>query len=607
MAAGLGLFRATLLKARERLPYFRRGLGLVWNVARPWTIAWLVLLVLQGLLPAVTVYLTKLLVDSVVDAISGRPSRVLSLVLLMAGVMLLIEIVRAGINWVRAVQAELLQDHVVGLIHEKSVAVDLAFYELPDYYDHLYRARAESISRPVALLENFGALLQNSITLLAMGAILIPLGPWLSLVLLLSTFPALYVVLRFALAQYELRQRTTPLERKTWYYDWLVTGAESAAEIRLFDLGRFFQRAYQQVRTLLRTERLRLVLRQNVAELLASGFALAITGVALGWMAWRASHGLVTLGELALIYVAFNQGQRLMRTLLENVGQLYANGLFLTNLFEFLDLQPLVQATGSLQAELVGCEVGIEFQNVSFRYPNSPIKTLDDFSIQIPAGKIAAIVGPNGAGKSTLVKLLCRFYDPDHGRILIDGRDLKTVSTANLRHQLTALFQQPFHYNATVRENVAYGDLQHQPSDREIKEAIHAAGAAETLARLPEGTETLLGKSFEMGTELSVGEWQRIALARAFLRQAPIILLDEPTSALDPWAESDWLGRFRQLASRRTAVIITHRLTTAMHADVIYVVRDGRVVESGSHDELLAHEGLYAGSWERQSVQQETR
>jgi ATP-binding cassette subfamily B protein len=607
MAASLGLFKAILSKARQRLPYLYRGLGLVWNVARPWTIAWLILLTLQGLLPAATVYLTKLLVDSVVTAISGNPARVLPLVLLLGAIMLLIEIVRAAINWVRAVQAELVQDHVASLIQEKSVAVDLAFYELPDYYDHLHRARVESNSRPVALLENFGSLLQNSITLIAMGAILIPLGPWLSLVLLLSTLPALYVVLRYALVQYEWRLRTTPLERKAWYYDWLVTGADSAAEIRLFDLGQFFQRTYQLFRNKLRTERLRLVFRQNLAELLASTFALSIAGVALGWMAWQASRGLVTLGELALIYVAFNQGQRLIRTLLESVGQLYANGLFLTNLFEFLDLKPAVQSVGNTKLELAACEVGIEFQNVSFRYPSSPIKTLDDFNLKIPAGKIAAIVGPNGAGKSTLIKLLCRFYDPDHGRIMIDGKDLKDLPLSNLRGQLTVLFQQPFHYNATVRENVAYGDLQHQPTDREIDDAIEAAGAAGTLARLPEGRETFLGKSFGMGTELSVGEWQRIALARAFLRQAPILLLDEPTSALDPWAESNWLIRFRRLAQQRTAVIITHRLTTAMHADVIYVVQEGRVVESGAHEDLLALDGLYAESWERQIVKQETR
>jgi ATP-binding cassette subfamily B protein len=213
-----------------------------------------------------------------------------------------------------------------------------------------------------------------------------------------------------------------------------------------------------------------------------------------------------------------------------------------------------------------------------------------------------AIVGPNGAGKSTLLKLLCRFYDPDNGRIEIDGRDLREVPVENLRRLITVLFQQPSHYNATVRENVWYGDPGLQASDAEVEQAIRAAGAEEIVARLPQQEQTLLGRWFAGGTELSVGEWQRIALARAFLRSAPIIILDEPTSALDPWAEADWLERFRELATGRTSIIITHRFTTAMHADVIHVMDQGRVVESGSHQRLLAQSGIYAESWSRQMV-----
>jgi ATP-binding cassette subfamily B protein len=602
------ILSAKLRKALAQLPNLPRALALVWQVARPWTITWVVLLIVQGLLPAATVYLTKMVVDGVVASLRNGSSwpdvrHVLLLLLLLGGILLLMEVVRGGINWVRTVQAELLQDHITSLIHEKSVTADLAFYELSDYYDHLHRARAEARYRPVALLGNLGALLQNSITLLAMGAILIPLGPWLALALLLSTLPAFYVVVHYALAEYQWRQRTTADDRRAWYYDWIMTTAEAAAELRLFDLGKYFQSSYKDLRHRLRGERLQLTRKQSLAELGASLIALLIVGAALGWMVWKALHGLVTLGELALIYAAFNQGQGLMRTLLENAGQLYGNSLFLGNLFEFLALPPgIICRGGPPWPPLREVELGITFNNVSFTYPNSTSKALDNFTMTIPSGKIVAIVGPNGAGKSTLLKLLCRFYDPDDGKIEIDGRDLRDFDTDDLRRLITVLFQQPFHYNTTVRENVLYGDMKLQASEPEIETAIRAAGAEEIIARLPQQEQTLLGRWFAGGTELSVGEWQRIALARAFLRSAPIIILDEPTSALDPWAEADWLDRFRQLAVGRTSIIITHRFTTAMHADVIHVMARGRIIESGSHNILLTQNGLYAQSWSRQMI-----
>ena len=598
------ILSSKLRKALAQLPYLPRALKLVWEVARPWTIAWVVLLILQGLLPAAIVYLTKLVVDGVVLAARNGSSwsqvrPVLVLLLILGGILLLMEVVRGGINWVRTVQAELLQDHITSLIHEKSVTADLAFYELSDFYDHLHRARSEAWYRPVALLGNLGALLQSSITLLAMGAILIPLGPWLALALMLSTLPAFFVVVHYALAEYQWRLKSTGEERRAWYYDWIMTTAEAAAELRLFGLGKHFQSNYKTVRQRLRGERLQLTRRQSVAELAASLIALVIIGGALGWMVWRALQGLVTLGELALIYAAFNQGQGLMRTLLENAGQLYGNSLFLGNLFEFLALQPKIICRTDTPpvAEL---NASIDFKRVSFTYPDANSKALDDFTITIPSGKIVAIVGPNGAGKSTLLKLLCRFYDPDQGNIEIDSRDLKDLAVDDLRRLITVLFQQPVHYNSTVRENVLYGDLKREPSQAEIETALAAAGADGVVSRLPEKDQTLLGRWFAGGTELSVGEWQRIALARAFLRRAPIIILDEPTSALDPWAEADWLERFRELARGRTSIIITHRFTTAMHADVIHVLDRGRIVESGSHDRLLEERGLYAESWSRQ-------
>src|SRR5690349_22578590 len=283
-----------LRKALAQLPYLPRALKLVWAVARPWTTAWIVLLIVQGLLPAAVVYLTKLVVDGVVVSLRKDSSWPVIPLLLLGGVLLLLEIVRNAINWVGTVQAELLQDHITSLIHEKSVAVDLAFYEMSDYYDHLHRARREARYRPVALLGNIGALLQNSITLVAMGAILIPLGPGLAVVLLLSTLPAFFVVVYYALAEYQWRQRTTTDDRRAWYYDWIMTTAEAAAEIRLFGLGKYFQSNHQDLRRRLRGERLRLTRRQVLGELAASLVALLIVGAALLLMVWRTLMAKIT-------------------------------------------------------------------------------------------------------------------------------------------------------------------------------------------------------------------------------------------------------------------------------------------------------------------------
>jgi ATP-binding cassette subfamily B protein len=445
-----------------------------------------------------------------------------------------------------------------------------------------------------------GSLLQNGITLLAMSLVLVPYGLWLPVLLLGGTLPALWVVLHFTLRQHQWRLQTTPDERRIWYYDWLLTTGETAAEIRIFGLGGHFQTLYQALRRQLRRETLRLGGHQAAAELGASTIALLATGGALAWMIRQALQGRATLGDLALFYQAFQQGQRLMHTLLQNVGQLYANSLFLGNLFEFLALEPRVVDRADPLPVPAALSQGIRFEHVVFRYPGSQRPALADFSLAIPAGQLVALVGPNGAGKSTLIKLLCRFYDPEDGRITLDGIDLRDLAQDELRRRIAVLFQQPVHYNATAAENIALGELE-RGRDPEIRAAARAAGADEIIARRPRGYEQLLGNWFESGTELSGGEWQRIALARAFLRQASIIALDEPTSALDPWAEADWLARFRTLAAGRTALFITHRFTTAMHADIFHVMDRGRIVESGGHRQLLAQGGRYAASWASQT------
>ena len=350
----------------------------------------------------------------------------------------------------------------------------------------------------------------------------------------------------------------------------------------------------------MRLERSNLARDQGLAEFSAGFVALLVTGLSMVWMVWRAILGEVTLGDLALFYQAFNQGQSLMRSFLENVGEIYSNSFFLGDLFDFLSLEPRLNDPPQPVPFPQVLQGGIRFEGVTFYYPESDQPAIRDFNLDLTAGQIIAIVGPNGAGKSTLVKLLCRFYDPQAGSISIDRIALPEFSIRDLRQHITMLFQEPVHFNAKVRENIALGDIESNPGMDRVVAAAESSGADVHIHRLKEGYETLLGKWFEGGADLSVGEWQRLSLARAFLRTATIIVLDEPTSSMDPWAEADFLRRIRKLAAGRTCILITHRFSTAAFADMIYVMDQGCIVEFGNHQELLAQSGRYASSWKEQ-------
>ena len=598
------ILKDKLLTFREQLRLLPRTVGLVWEAAARETIAWTILLILQGALPLFTLYLTKALVDGLVSVLKGGASwqtfqPLLVLVGLTGTVMLLSIGASALASVVRTSLTELMRDCVMLKLQRKAISLDLAVFENAKFHDRLYRAQTAAKYRPLSQVESLGRLLQSFTTIVVLVIAIAPYGLWVPLALFISTVPAIYLLIHERLIEYKWRKKTTEDARRAWYLDWTLTSREAAAEVRVFDLGDHVQEGYESLQSRLRKERLALAKRKSLVDFGVSFLGLLVTVAASGYMVWRAALGVITLGDLALFYGAFSKGQQVLRGFAGNAGELYSNSLFLADLFEFLDLEGEVkkpEATLPIP-EFKGS--GLHFDNVTFTYPGGDEPVLKDFSLEVPAGNFAAIVGPNGAGKSTMLKLACRFYDPEKGAVTIDDVDLRKLDPEELRKHITVLFQEPFRYRESARENIAVGDISLFHDEEAIIKAAKEAGAHDFIEQLPKGYDTALGKWFTNATEISVGQWQRVALARAFLRQAPLILLDEPTSAMDGWAEKDWLLRFKELCAGRTALVITHRFTTAMHADMILVVEHGRVVEKGSHEELLALGGRYAQSLSR--------
>jgi len=580
-----------------------RALQLVWGASKKWTVAWGSLLLIRGLIPGAIVVVTKWVVDAVTlavrEGISGGTLQPVIVSGIVMGILLLLQQVSQRIViWIQTAQSELIQDTIRSMIHDKATTVDYGFYESPEFFDLLKESDSQASSRALSLMQNVGTITQNSITFISIAVILATYSIWLPFILLLGTLPALFIVVRQNRIYHDWWKKTTKDRRWADYLNFLFIEPHFAAEIRLYDLGKYLKDQYSSVRKDLRSERISLMGKQAVAGIIAAVQALVVTGGVMVWMVWRAMRGLGTLGDIALFYQAVNQGQNLVRSLLNSVGDIYTNSLFVEHLFRLMEIEPTLAEPEKPTKVPVPVKNDITFENISFIYPGSSKPALNNFNLNIPSGKITAIVGANGAGKTTVTKLLCRFYDPEEGCVSIDGIDIRDFSKRDLRDHISIMFQYPVRYQATARENIALGRLSTNGS--EVMKAAKGARAHEFIEKLPSQYDTLLGRLFPGGTELSGGQWQRIALARAFLRQGQIVVLDEPTSFMDSWAEQEWLKQFRELVNGRTALIITHRFTTAMQADIIHVMEDGRIVESGSHEELLQHESRYAASWHAQ-------
>ncbi|MDM7926873.1 MAG: ABC transporter ATP-binding protein [bacterium] len=595
----------TRLRIRRTLR-LGRAIRLVWQTARGWTAANALLLAVQGFLPLLTLYLTKLMIDSVVAGTtapdkSAAFGRVASLLAWTGLVALASALVRSASDLISENQAMIVTDRISDILHEKSVEIDLAYYENPKYFDTLHRAQQEAPSRPTHIVNGLAQVGMNGLSLAAMAGLLVTLHWLVAMVLFIAVVPGIFVRMRYSGKLYRWQREKTQTERKSWYYHWMLTGDQHAKEIRLFDLGGLFRERFRGLRRILRGEKMGLSRRRAIADLIAQiGSTAAIYG-SYAFITFRTVRGDITIGDLFMYFQAFQRGQGYLQQLLAGMAGLYEDNLFLSNFYEFLDIRPGIRPPSNPRSFPKPIQTGIRFDHVAFSYPGGGRKVFSDLSLSIGPGEHVALVGNNGAGKTTLIKLLCRLYDPDQGDILLDGAPLREYDPAALRREISVILQDYSRYHASARENIWFGDVAIARDDGRILEAAARAGADSVLDGLPKGIDTLLGKWFEEGEELSIGEWQKLALARAFLRSAQILVLDEPTSSLDAKSEYEVFRRFRELAKGRTALLISHRFSTVRMADRIMVIEKGSILENGSHEELIRKAGTYAQMFEAQA------
>jgi ATP-binding cassette, subfamily B, bacterial len=607
----LSSFFRRIKKAVLRTFNIRRAFQFVWESAPGWTAASTAILLVEGLLPVASLYMLKLMLDGVSAALqSPNPlselRHVLILVAAAGGIALVNSLVNTFGSIVTQVQGRAVADHMFDVLHAKSIEVDLEYYENAEYYDTLHRAQEDASYRPVMIVNGVAMILRSSISILGLAGLLFTFHWSIALVLIAAVLPSVLVRLRFSNLMYKLQRQYTGTERQVWYYHWMMTSVDYAKEIRVFGLGTFLLTRYNQMRQVLRQLRMGLDVRRSSLEMAAQALANAVIYASYGFIAYRVLNGFATLGDLAMYYQAFQRGQGFLGEVLGGVATLYESNLFLTNLYDFLDLKPKVSDPAEPRIFPKIMQKGITFDHISFTYANSDREALCDVSLEIHPGEVIALVGENGSGKTTLVKLLCRLYEPTQGEIRVDDLSLRDFRIADLRKEIGVIFQDYAHYNLPARENIWFGDVDQPADDERIHTAAMRADAHKTILSLKQGYDTVLGKLFENGEELSIGQWQKIALARAFLRSSQVIVLDEPTSAMDPRAEYEVFLKFRELLENRTAVLISHRLSTVRMADRIYVMQSGKIVENGTHAELIARDGLYARLYEIQARQYQT-
>ncbi len=589
---------------KKKVIYFRESIKLVWRSAPGWAVANLLVSVLRSILPLLLIWLIKGMIDGITAAAAANSGASVEGILWYIIAVVIIwftdEVVSDIGNLFRKKQSMKLEAYMYGLLHSKAIKLDLINFEHPGYFDLLSRASREAPWRPNSILNNIGSFFRGLLSLLLMAGLLTTLHWSMAIILLAVNIPAIWLRLHYADILYNFNRRQTPEARKASYFNWLLTGDRPSREIRLFGLGNYFISLFNKAFLKTKEEEIKIIRKRTRIELFSNLFKAGVVLLILLYLTRKTVAGSLTIGQMAMFVLAFRQGMVYIKDLFGSLAGLYEDALFIGDTFEFLSLKESVfaQVPAVSPSDL---KERITVENLTFTYPGNKSRTIDNISFEIKKGEIIALAGPNGAGKSTLIRLLCRLYDPDSGSVTYDGINIKNMDPEEYRKKLSVVFQDFMLYNMEAGENIRMGNIDAGNQEEKIISSSAGAGIHNLIKNLPDGYSTLIGNLFDGSRELSWGEWQKIALARALFREAPVLILDEPSSMLDADAEYDIFCRFRDIVRDRTSILISHRFTNVSLADRIIVLDKGAIVESGNHAELMEKKGMYHSMYTKQS------
>jgi len=584
---------------------FSKTLKLIWTLTPALTALTLVLILVENTFFLLSAFAFKKLINSIslISRHSADNGQLIAHYFIFNFIaVLLFLLTKSYSSYISELQGAKVNEYVDDKIHGCAIELDLAFYESPDYFDTLKRAKDAGADRPVGIVTTFLGVIKSLAMLLVLSCIISAINWELIPLLFVCIIPAFLTRMRLARDLYARRLLQTPLERQASYISSLIVGESLAKEVRGFGLGNYLKNKYLKIRLDLLGERMLIIKRGAINNAITDSIATIAFFACVGYVCFLSISGKISVGDITLFLILFPQLFNILQNMFSGISKLYQDNIYLTHLFKLFDLKSSLEETNSPIPIPTNDNVALNVKDMCFTYPHATSPTLTNINLTIPAGKLIAIVGLNGAGKTTLIKMLCRLYDPTAGSVQLGDTDIRYFKSAEYRKCVSTVFQDFGKYNVSVADNIKYGDIDGIRNNDEIAKAATASGANSYIDKFPEGYETMMGRLFENGREISIGQWQKLAIARALYSQSKFIILDEGTSALDAKSEIELFESLKFNIGNKGALIISHRLSAVQHADYIYVMADGQVKQAGTHQQLIDIDGEYAQLFKRQKT-----